>query len=335
MEIKLVKESMNLIVFVILVTEKEGAIKMSQTVLQLPTSELNKMKDYYKNDLKPNSPSSALFAAKLSGCTITAYQSGKVLFQGANHSNEAQKWGHPLKMTKQVEKEKIVPDCVTHSHMGTDEAGSGDFFGPMTAAAAYVEESKIPLLKELGVRDSKSMSDESVLHVADQIIAAKIPYSLLVLHNPKYNELQKKGWTQGKMKVMLHFHAIQNVLKKINIEELDGIVVDQFAERRVFQRHLTSEKKKLPEKMYFLTKAESYSIAVAAASILSRAKFLKEMDRLSKDIGFKLPKGASKLVDEQAAKIIAAKGKTVLYDYVKIHFANLQKAETLLQNKRK
>jgi ribonuclease HIII len=308
---------------------------MSQTVLKVSTTDIKKMKEYYKDNLKANIPSSAAFAAKVSGCTITAYNSGKVLFQGSNHQIESQRWGGTSVEKKKTEKkQKTIPDCVNLSHIGTDEAGSGDFFGPMTAAAAYVSEKNIPLLKELGVRDSKAMSDETVRAVAKEIQMAEIPYSLFVLHNPKYNNLQSKGWTQGKMKAMLHFHAIEKLKKKITGSVLDGIVVDQFAERQVFNRHIASEGHSMPDKMNFLTKAESYSIAVAAASILSRAKFLKEMDRLSDEIGFKLQKGASKLVDEQAAKIILVKGKSVLTDITKVHFANTQKAEMIVNKRR-
>src|SRR5690606_34551853 len=116
------------------------------------------------------------------------------------------------------------------------------------------------------------------------------------------------------------------VLEKMNGMNLDGIVVDQFAERQVFEKHLASEHITLPDKMYFLTKAESYSIGVAAASILSRAKFVQEMNTLSKKIGFTLQKGASSLVDEQAAKIILANGRNTLSSISKVHFANTKKA---------
>ncbi len=306
---------------------------MSQTVIKTSETELHKMKEYYKSSLKPNPPSGAIFAAKVEDCSITAYRSGKVLFQGKAHNDEASKWGKGIPSKEKGKQTKAIPNSVTKNHIGSDEAGSGDFFGPMTAAAAYVEEKNISLLKELGVKDSKLMKDETILEVAKHIQQVDIPYSILVLRNNKYNALQRKGWTQGKMKVMLHYHAIQNVLDKINQSELHGIVVDQFAEASVFKRHLASEKRNMPEKMHFITKAESYSIAVAAASILSRAKFVQEMDRLSKEVGFSLQKGASKLVDEQAAKIILSKGRDTLTSISKVHFANTTKAWDLIKKR--
>ncbi|SET78232.1 ribonuclease HIII [Salinibacillus kushneri] len=309
---------------------------MSQSVMKASKDVLYKMQEYYKDQLKPDPPVHTFFAAKVNGCAITAYKSGKVLFQGKNHEIEANKWGSSKNTQQkyQTKPDRQIPSFVNQSHIGSDEAGSGDFFGPLTTAAAYVEETKIPLLKELGVGDSKTMSDDKIMELAKKIRQAEIPYSLMVLHNQKYNHLQQKGWTQGKMKVMLHYHAIMKVRQKMDTSQLKGILVDQFSEPHVFKRHLASEQKRMPNQFHFMTKAESYSIAVAAASIIARAKFVKEMDQLSREIGFHLPKGASKKVDEQAARIIQKKGKQTLHDCSKIHFSTYQKAENLLKNKR-
>jgi ribonuclease HIII len=306
---------------------------MSQTVIKVSMPIMEKMKNFYKNALKENNQASVFFHAKVDGCTITAYVSGKVLFQGPSHKRESIIWEDKNLMNHSKQGNLHIPSCVCKSHVGSDEAGTGDFFGPITACAVYVEEKNIPLLQELGVKDSKKLSDKAVMEKAEQIQLAEIPFSLLVLPNPKYNELQSKGWTQGKMKVMLHYHVIENVLQKIANKPLDGIVVDQFAAKEVFSHHLATEKKTLPDKMHLLTKAESYSIAVACASILSRAKFLQEMHRLSKLAGISLQKGASKLVDEQAAKIILNKGKDFLSQIAKIHYANTAKAEELVRKK--
>ncbi|QHS22961.1 ribonuclease HIII [Virgibacillus sp. MSP4-1] len=308
---------------------------MSQSVIKASKELLKKMEEYYKGQLKSNPPVHTLFAAKVNGCSITAYKSGKVLFQGKSHEAEAMKWGHSPDKNQDSRNQSYAtsPSFVNQSHIGSDEAGSGDFFGPLTAAAAFVAESKIPLLKELGVKDSKAMSDDKIQEIARQIKSAEIPYSLMVLHNEKYNRLQQKGWTQGKMKAMLHYHAIMKVKERIGSNSLDGILVDQFCQPSVFERHLKSEQKRMPDNIHFITKAESHSIAVAAASIMARAKFVKEMDRLSDEAGFQIQKGASKKVDEQAARIIQSQGKQALDQYSKVHFSNYQKAEQILRLK--
>src|SRR5699024_5800698 len=107
------------------------------------------------------------------------------------------------------------PSLYESAHIGSDEAGTGDYFGPITTCCTFVPKEKIPLLKELGVRDSKNIADTTIRKLARDIIACDIPYTLLILHNEKYNSLQTKGWSQGKMKTMLHHHAIQNLLEKL------------------------------------------------------------------------------------------------------------------------
>ncbi|WP_347833918.1 hypothetical protein [Gracilibacillus sp. JCM 18860] len=108
---------------------------------------------------------------------------------------------------------------------------------------------------------------------------------------------------------------------------LHGILIDQFCQPLSYRKHISSEGgAKLQENVFFMTKAESYSTSVAAASIIARAKFVKEMDLLSERLGVTIPKGASSKVDETAAYLIKKHGLDVLYDNAKIHFANTDKA---------
>src|SRR5699024_7524920 len=95
---------------------------------------------------------------------------------------------------------------------------------------------------------------------------------------------------QGKMKAMLHHHVNQNVIRKIEKQPYEGVVIDQFCDPAIYQKHLQSEQKTMPDNTYFKTKAEQYSLAVAAASILARASFLKKMDELSIELGIKFQK---------------------------------------------
>lgn len=312
---------------------------MSQTVILVHKQQLENIKKYYSSDLQPP-PSGAVFRAKTKNCTITAYKSGKVLFQGAGHEIEASRW-HSNDMSSYKSNNKTSTPKAKHSyhppsslftssHIGTDEAGTGDYFGPITVAAAYVTQEQMPFLKEIGVQDSKNLTDPKITEIAKKLVKEKLPYSLVKLHNPQYNDLQAKGWSQGKMKTILHYYAIQKLIKKLDPIKPESILVDQFSEPGVFIRHLQSEKHSLPESIYFMTKAESYSIAVAAASIIARASFVLEMDRLSEEAGIYLPKGASRKVDETASKLIREKGRDSLHQYAKVHFANTTKAEAYL-----
>lgn len=217
--------------------------------------------------------------------------------------------------------------------IGSDEAGSGDYFGPLTVCAAYVSQKNVQILKTLGVDDSKKLTDAKIVELAEQLVTF-IPHSLLTMNNDKYNEKQQVGWSQVKMKAVLHNEAIKNVTQKVDTEELDYIVIDQFAESGVYKRYALTE---LPfsSKTKFETKGESKSIAIAAASIISRYAFVKHMDSLSRSAKMEIPKGASNKVDLTAAKLIERKGIAYLDSISKKHFANRQKAEKLVQKKHK
>lgn len=307
---------------------------MSNQVLKVTEEELKRMEKYYGNNMVASPPGSR-FRVKTDSAVITAYNSGKVLFQGEDAVIEAAKW-----KTGEVKQLKITDSngspytpkesLFFHSHIGSDEAGTGDYFGPITVAAVFIEESKIPLLKKLGIRDSKTLTDSAIKRLAKKIIEAEIPYASLVLPNEKYNKLQQSGWSQGKMKALMHHHAIEYVKKKITNQQYDGIIIDQFCQPDVYKRYLRSENLTLQEKTFFVTKAESKSIAVAAASLLARTKFVDEMDRLSRVVGLELPKGAGQQVDKTIARFIQIYGREKLTTCAKIHFANTQKADKYL-----
>ncbi|WP_164668427.1 ribonuclease HIII [Virgibacillus doumboii] len=308
---------------------------MPQKVYVLNQAIIEQMKQSYTDKLQP-APQGAVFRAKTANAVITAYKSGKVMFQGSTPEMEAKNWINestkesvkPTKPKKKTTTAFSPPDSLfTSSHIGSDEAGTGDYFGPITVAAVFVKKDQMELLKELGVRDSKNLSDTSIRKIAKDILHLDLPYSLMVLRNEKYNSLQKRGWSQGKMKAMLHHHAINNLRQNIESQQVDGILIDQFCDPEIYKKHIGSEQQTLADKTYFMTKAESYSIAVAAGSIIARASFLKEMDKLSEKTGFTLPKGASAKVDQTVARFIKAKGKDMLNKCAKTHFANTKKAQ--------
>jgi ribonuclease HIII len=315
-----------------------GECKMSQIVLKLSGEQIKKMEQNYQQSLSPKIPPGGVFAAKVSGCSITAYKSGKVLFQGPSCEFEANKWGsaEASSITKKKEAPKhtnrLPEQFETLSVIGSDEVGTGDFFGPITVVAAYVKREHIPLLRELGVKDSKGLKDDQITAIANQIKHV-IPYSLLTLHNEKYNQLQQSGMSQGKLKALLHNKAIGHVLNKIAPEKPEAILIDQFAKEEVYYQYLKGQKVIQRENVFFSTKAESVHLAVAAASILARYAFVQHFDKLSKEAGFIIPKGAGAQVDVAAAKLIQTKGKDSLPHFVKLHFANTEKAWKLITKK--
>jgi ribonuclease HIII len=305
---------------------------MANIVIKTTPSVIDKMQDYYRPFIQDRHPPGSVFFAKKDGCTITAYRSGKVMFQGPKNMEEANKWGEAEGKTPALQPKASgtrLPDNISAlSAIGSDEVGKGDYFGPLTVAAAYVKKEHIPILKELGVKDSKHLTDAQITGIAKDLLAF-IPYSSLKLHNQKYNEVQAAGMSQGKMTALLHNQALIHLLNKIAPEKPEAILVDQFAEAHVYFRHIQAQKTIIKEHVYFSTKAESIHIAVAAASILARYSFLKAMDQLSKKAGFELPKGAGPAVDAAAARLIREKGLNALSQFAKIHFANTEKAKRI------
>lgn len=310
---------------------------MSNEVLKLTEQQINVViKTYDKVKVIRHAPG-VRFAAKTPDTSITVYNSGKVLFQGAGASREASRFGtvnQKAPVKKQTTKGDILPqNLASLSVVGSDETGTGDFFGPVTVAACYVPKDKIELVKELGVKDSKQLTDDLMRQIAPNLEAALI-HCVLTVPNIKYNDIQQQGNSQGKIKALLHNQALKHVLRKMNDEKPDYILIDQFAERGVYYNYLKNEPEVVRENVLLSTKAEGLHLSVAAASVLARVAFLKEMDRLSASVGIILPKGAGPKVDEVAAKIILKHGETTLKTMTKWHFANLEKARKLVARRK-
>ncbi|WML25373.1 ribonuclease HIII [Neobacillus sp. OS1-33] len=313
---------------------------MGNIVLNLEMNKIMEMRNFYKKNILDKNIPGSVFAAKTPACMITAYKSGKVLFQGNDSEKEANRWGRAStsatsnKPASSSKAKGNLPNGIgLMSAIGSDEVGTGDFFGPITVVAAYVRKENIPLLKELGVRDSKDLNDDKIIAIA-KVIKDIIPFSLMTLKNEKYNQVQQSGMSQGKMKAILHNQAILNVLDKISPEKPEAILIDQFVQASTYYQHLKSQKAIAKENVYFSTKAEGIHLAVAAASILARYAFIQYIDKLSDSAGFKIPKGAGAQVDVAAAKLIMSKGRDILPSFVKLHFANTDKAIALVNKKR-
>lgn len=307
---------------------------MTNNVLKLPEEALKSLIEHYRNKEITTKNPHARFAAKLPDAMITVYSSGKVMFQGAAE-RETAKWGavdSTKEKTVKTKGDELPPGFANRSVLGSDETGTGDFFGPITVAACYVPAQQVELAKELGVKDSKQLTDDYMRKIAPDLKAA-FTYSVLTLDNEKYNQVQAQGWSQGKIKALLHNQALKHVLRKMAPEKPEAILIDQFAERGIYYRHIAQEPDIIRENVLFSTKAENLHVSVACASIIARVAFLEEMDRLSTVAGVSLPKGAGAIVDKAAAKILLSRGEAFLKSITKAHFANTKKAQALAAKK--
>lgn len=309
----------------------KGKVITKTLVVSEKTKEM--MVDYFEDLKRVKTPPYAVFQADDGDTVVTMYQSGKVVFQGRDADLAADFWietekinaGKAIVTSSEDKKEKKeierkIPLRITS--IGSDEVGTGDFFGPIVVTAAYVTKADVDFLLELGVKDSKKMKDDEIRKVVPQIIK-RIPYNTFVLSNKQYNELYNSDMNMNKMKAILHNKVLSHFADK-NKYPYDNIVVDQFENPRSYYNHLVDAKFKVYN-ITFLTKAEDQCLSVACASLISRYIFLDEMDKISKNVGMEIPKGASDLVDAVGKEIVKNFGKDKLKEIAKLNFKNTDK----------
>ena len=309
------------------------AQKVITKVLNVGEKTKDMMVEYFEDLKRDKTPPYALFQADDGDTVVTLYQSGKAVFQGRDADLAADFWIETEKINygnakvtssddkkEKKEIERKIPLRI--SSIGSDEVGTGDYFGPIVVTASYVDKENVDFLLELGVKDSKKMSDTEIKKVVPQIIK-KIPYHTFVLSNKQYNELYNNDMNMNKMKAILH-NKVLSAFSDKNKYPYDHIVVDQFENPRSYYNHLSEAKFKVYN-ITFLTKAEDQCLSVACASLISRYIFLQEMDKISKDVSMILPKGASDLVDSAGKEIVKKYGNQKLKEIAKLNFKNTEK----------
>ncbi len=198
-------------------------------------------------------------------------------------------------------------------HIGTDESGKGDYFGPLVVAGIYVPDEQIEVLKELGVKDSKRLSDNRVRQIAE-VVRKGYKHSIVAIGPEKYNELYGKLRNLNRILAWAHARVIENILEEIPCGKA---ITDQFGDRLYVEKALMKKGRNI--ELVQMPKAEE-DLAVAAASILARAEFLKRMYFLSQDYGIDLPKGSSPMAEEAGLKLVRKHGPDVLDKVAKKHF---------------
>lgn len=285
-------------------------------------------------DLKRDkTPAYAIFQADEEDTVVTLYESGKVVFQGVSADIDANYWKETEKILtgsypeEKEKKKKEEPEDNTDyyfiSSIGSDEVGKGDYFGPIVVTASYVSKNDISFLEELGVKDSKKITDEKIIKIAPTIIN-KIPHNTIVLNNIDFNDMVKKGYNINKINSILHNRAILGLLKQDNYS-YDMVVMDQFTPARNYFGYLKDTGDNIFRKITFTTKAEDKCLSVACSSIISRYVFMNEMDKISKELDKVLPLGAGIMVDEAGKDLVKKYGKEILEKYAKVNYNNTKK----------
>lgn len=300
-----------------------------------------KMIEYFEDLKRPTTPNYAVFQAVDGDSVVTLYESGKCVFQGKDADLASQFWVETEKINSgkavttnsddKKKKDKLdinsIDSKVYYSNtIGSDEVGTGDYFGPIVVCATYVNKENIPFLEELGVKDSKKLTDDKILEIVPQIIKV-IPYECIILSNKEYNDNYSVDMNMNKIKAVLHNKVLMKMTSKYTS---DYVVVDQFAKPFVYFNYL--KETNYYKNITFMTKAEDKCLSVACASLISRFVFLKEFDKLSNSINMFLLKGASDKVDELGLKIVEKYGFDKLHDIAKLNFKNTEKIKELLKN---
>lgn len=298
------------------------------------------MIDFYKDRAQTKTPPYALFQVNDYDCVTTLYESGKVMFQGIGADIEASYWieeeriknGRIIDITG---KEKTIKDnlkedkkvFINVNSIGSDEVGTGDFFGPIVVTATYVAKDNFEFLTNLGVRDSKKITDDKIKKIAPEIIK-KIPYSTYILTNTSYNKNWSEDLNMNKIKAILH-NKVLTTMKNKNYD-YNKIVVDQFVYPAKYYEHIKNVKEIVTD-ITFMTKAEDKCLSVACASIISRYIFLGEMKKMSEELGMEIPKGAGPNVDEVGINIVKQYGFDKLKEVAKLNFKNKDKIKAGLK----
>lgn len=262
------------------------------------------------------------FGAKRGKCSIGYYHSGKVVIQGKDAREFIEFYFEPM-VTGEVRLgyEKQLNPEMFQPHFGIDEAGKGDFFGPLVIAGAYVDEELGDELMDMGVADSKKLTDGRVETLAKEI--KKLlgnRWEVIAIGPAKYNQLYRKFANLNKLLAWGHAQVIENLLGKV--PDCPRALSDKFAHSSLIEREL--KRREINIEMQQRTKGES-DLAVAAASILARDGFIAKLSGLGEEYGVNLPKGAGSIVDKAAKQIYREHGVEMLPNVAKTHFRNYSK----------
>ena len=272
----------------------------------------------------------AFWKAKKPGISLVAFESGKLTIQGKETHDfitftlEPEVTGRvELGYTKKAIPEETKENDLPLPHAGMDESGKGDFFGPLVIAAVYVDNDMKEDLVNSGVKDSKAIkNDKKIPPIANDIRKiVKGKFSVVQIGPQAYNRLYAKIGNLNKLLAWGHARVLENLLEKE--PTCNSALADKFGNSSLIENALMEKGQQI--KLYQRTKGES-DIAVAAASILARDEFLRQMKKLGDEFNTILPKGAGLKVDEKVREMVAENGISILEQVGKTHFKTVAKA---------
>ena len=294
-------------------------------VIRVSKETQEKMIKYHKDKKRDKEIPYVVFQAVDEDTVITMYTSGKIMFQGTSADVDANMWKamDGQSATEEDEKEKKQKENRYYysTAIGSDEVGTGDYFGPIIVTSCYVKKEDIPKLEKLGIKDSKKITDDKIKKIIKDLLPL-VKYKSIIVSNKEYNEKYGKDYNINKIKAIMH----NKVLWEMAHEETDYdyIIIDEFARENRYYEYI-KDSTNIQKGITFMTKAEDKNMAVGAASIISRYIFLKEFDKLSDELHVPLPKGAGKDVDKVGEEIVEKYGEEKLKEVAKLNFKNTER----------
>jgi len=301
--------------------EPEQPRKLATYTLKLDDAQMNKLRGLLQErGWTPFEVAYSRFAFRADHLkvNVTAYTSGKVVVAGKGTEDfvrdvlEPEVTGAPKLGYEEVNH----PDWF-ESRAGLDESGKGDFFGPVIAATVIADRPAIDAWIAAGVKDSKKIAEPQILRLDALIRGTRgAVVRTCFCGMPKYNELMgRPGANLNRLLAWQHATALEQAL---GLKRVPWGLLDQFSEQPLVQRELARKGVKDFE-LRMRTKAEEDPV-VAAASVVARAEFVRQMRDLSEKLGEPLQKGAGSGVKAQAAAIVNRLGARALTDFAKLHF---------------
>ena len=287
---------------------------------------LEEIEKEYFNFITERNVGYILFAIRTENNIITAYDNKKktqfkVTIQGDNAMELDKKYSYcPEALPKKQKNEKdnlLFLDV--DQQIGSDEVGTGDFFGPVVVCAAYVDHDTMKIIYEYGVSDSKTFSDAKIREIVP-LLLKKVHFVCKILSPEKYNNLQEKGCNMNKIKAMMHNYVLLKLHERCPY--VKNVYMDQFTPEDKYYEYLRGIVPVILKNIIFREKGEVHFPSVALASCIARYTFLQEIDFLNKKYGVKIPHGAGSGVNAFAKKFIEKFGIEEFKKITKKNFKN-------------
>jgi ribonuclease HIII len=241
---------------------------------------------------------------------VSVYRTGTVTVQGEGSSLSREVLWY-------LEEKLCEAPPTGPPRIGTDESGKGDYFGHLVVAGVFVDASRESVLRRAGVVDCKRLSDKAVFKIASEITKT-CPAKWVTIGPPRYNELYERLRNVNAILAWAHGRVIKDLAQIVSAEV---VVTDKFAPEARLRKALSSATGLPP--VVQRPRAED-DLAVAAASVVARAMFLRSIEALSKKYEVEFPRGASD-VENVAVELVRSRGPDVLREVAKTHFKTTQR----------